>query len=141
MKRLKHNVIFGILWMKAHQATIDWVGLTILIGLEKNLFQTKPAPLTPEISATEFERKMKEKESVSFLVFVNEILVDTYSSAQELLNPKVSQLLNKYKNHFSELQSGVKFANLPPNTMPDRGEFNYSISFNNQFTKTFFQHL
>jgi hypothetical protein len=97
---VKHNVILGIPWMKAHCATIDWVGWTILIGPEKIPLQTKPAPLTLEISATEFEREMKEEGSMGFLVFVNEILVDTHSSAQELLNPKVAQLLDEYKDHF-----------------------------------------
>ena len=73
--------------------------------------------LTSEISTVEFEVELQKERSTGFLVFINEILAKTYSFNQELLNPQISKLLDKYQNRFPKPKPRVKFTNLPLNTL------------------------
>jgi hypothetical protein len=58
----------------------------------------------------------------------------------EEITPKVRALLDEFKDRFPDPKPGVKFANLPPNSAPDRGEFNHPIPLLDPGIRPYYQH-
>jgi hypothetical protein len=52
----------------------------------------------------------------------------------------IKELLEEYKDRFSDPILGVKFANLPPNAAKDRGDLNHKIPLIDENERPYFQH-
>jgi hypothetical protein len=65
---------------------VDWIEWTLLIRTDKVLLKARPAPLTPEISAVEYEQALQKEGAEGFAVFVHEILAEF---KPEEITPKV----------------------------------------------------
>jgi hypothetical protein len=97
----------------------------------------RPAPLTVEISAVEYKQVLREKGVEGFAVFVYEILAEF---KLEEITSKVRVLLDEFKDWFPDPKPGVKFANLSPNSAPNRGEFNHPIPLIDPGIRPYYQH-
>jgi hypothetical protein len=136
-KRLKHDLILGILWQKANRVNVDWVGWTLLVGTDKVFLKARPTPLTPEILMVEYEQALQEEGAEGFAVFIHEILAEF---KPEEITPKIRALLNEFKDRFPDLKPGVKFVNLLSNSTPNQGEFNHSIPLIDSGIRPYYQH-
>jgi hypothetical protein len=134
---IRHDVILGLPWIRAHQVEIDWVSYQISIEGVKTLFKVRPASPVIELLAVEYIQELKEEGATGFIVWLN----DTETSKKENEIPSnIKELLEEYKNQFPNPISGVKFANLPPNAAKDRGDLNHKIPLIDENEKPYFQH-
>jgi hypothetical protein len=99
--------------------------MQLTVGQTSIPFSTYEAAPLPTISAFQMAYHLKQERALgdvlSLHVIINEINGDSSIPAN------LQQLIEEFKNRFSEPVSGVKFANLPPGLPPDQGPHNHFI--------------
>jgi hypothetical protein len=134
---IRHDVILGLPWIRAHQVEIDWVSYQISIEGVKTPFKVRPASPVIELSAVEYVQELQEEGATRFIVWLNDI--ETPKKENEIPFD-IKELLEEYKDRFPDPIPGVKFANLPPNAAKDRGDLNHKIPLIDENERPYFQH-
>ena len=136
--KIRHDVVLGIPWLRAHRVEIDWTSMHIKIAGTPIPLKVQEASKIVEVSAMEYVSDLKEEGSTGFLVWVSEMSAELDPENQ--IPTDLKELLNEFKDRFPDPLPGVKFVNLPPDAAPSRGDFDHSIPLTDESSKAYFQH-
>jgi hypothetical protein len=99
--------------------------MVLQIGDQSIPFTTYFPPSVSVISAFQIAQCFKKKSVIGDLISL-QVLVNELKEDDSVLD-NLKELLEEFKDCFSNPLPGVKFANLPPGLPPDQGPHNHSI--------------